>query len=222
MKKTYLYTVLFLLVSAFGFSQTAKEIIQKNLEVTGTVENWKKLNSTYIKGEIILGEDKIPVELFQKKPNLTKTVLTLNGKKQTTEVYDGTKAYEFDFNKNKLVENKNYVPEPFDSDLLEYSEKGFVAKYLGKEKVGEVLCFKVSLSKKGKIILYYFDVSTYNLIKEINSRETIYYSNFRKVSEYTMPFQVESINKEDNTKFTLEIDTIEVNKKYSSNFFTKD
>ena len=84
MKK--LLFAIFLFVYLIGYSQTADQIIANHLEVTGGVQNWKKLNSIIIKGEIILDlYESYPIEIYQQRPDLNKTVLQIQGKKKYFE-----------------------------------------------------------------------------------------------------------------------------------------
>ncbi|RZJ46898.1 MAG: histidine kinase [Chryseobacterium sp.] len=218
MKK--LLIVLVLIFSQLSFAQTAKEIIEKNIELSGGLTSWKLLNSVLLQGKVILGiKDEYPIKIYQQRPNLTKTVLTINGKETAIEGYDGTKGYAMNYATNKLQVYAEYVPESFDNDFIDWENKGFEAKYLGKEKVGEIYCHKVELTKNVNKNLYYFDTKTYMLLKEIKREETLTYSDYKKVGNLLMPFRIESLSTKKDGDFVMLLNKVEINKVFPANIF---
>lgn len=202
------------------FSQTAKEIINKNIEVSGGLTNWKLLNSVLLQGKVILGvKDEYPVKIFQQRPNLTKTVLTIGNKETAIEGYDGKKGYAMNYATNKLQVYPEYVSESFDNDFIDWENKGFEAKYLGKEKIGNVYCHKVELTKNVNKNYYFFDSKTYMLIKEIKKDETLLYSDYKKVGNLQMPFRIEAESPKKDGDYVILLNKIEVNKAFPANTF---
>jgi len=218
MKKLLLVFVL--IYSQTFFAQTAKEIIEKNIELSGGLTNWKLLNSVLLQGKVVLGiKDEYPIKIFQERPNLTKTVLTINNKETAIEGYDGNKGYAMNYATNKVQEYPNYVPESFDNDFIDWENKGFDAKYLGKEKVGEIYCHKVELTKNVNKNYYYFDTKTYMLLKEIKKDETLNYSDYKKVGSLVMPFRIESSSPKKDGDYVMLINKIDINKVFPANIF---
>lgn len=218
MKKLLL--VLVLIFSQLSFAQTAKEIIDKNIELSGGLTSWKLLNSVLLQGKVILGiKDEYPIKIYQQRPNLTKTVLTINGKETAIEGYDGNKGYAMNYATNKLQVYADYIPESFDNDFIDWENKGFEAKYLGKEKVGEIYCHKVELTKNVNKNFYYFDTKTYMLLKEIKREETLSYSDYKKVGNLLMPFRIESSSTKKDGDFVMLLNKVEINKVFPANIF---
>ncbi|MBE4948681.1 histidine kinase [Chryseobacterium culicis] len=218
MKKLLL--VFGLVFSHVIFGQTAKEIIDKNIELSGGLTNWKLLNSVLLQGKVVLGiKDEYPIRIFQQRPNLTKTLITTGGKETAIEGFDGSKGYAMNYAANKLQEYPEYVPESFDNDFIDWENKGFDAKYLGKEKVGEIYCHKVELTKNVNKNMYYFDTKTYMLIKEVKKDETLVYSDFRKVGNLTMPFRIESSSTKKDGDYVMLLNRIDINKVFPANIF---
>ncbi|KQK25774.1 histidine kinase [Chryseobacterium aquaticum] len=218
MKK--LLIVLVLIFSQLSFAQTAKEIIDKNIELSGGLTSWKLLNSVLLQGKVILGiKDEYPIKIYQQRPNLTKTVLTINGKETAIEGYDGNKGYAMNYATNKLQVYADYIPESFDNDFIDWENKGFEAKYLGKEKVGEIYCHKVELTKNVNKNFYYFDTKTYMLLKEIKREETLSYSDYKKVGNLLMPFRIESSSTKKDGDFVMLLNKVEINKVFPANIF---
>lgn len=218
MKKLLLVFVL--IFSQLSFAQTAKEIIDKNIELSGGLTNWKLLNSVLLQGKVILGiKDEYPIKIYQQRPNLTKTVITINGKDTAIEGYDGTKGYAMNYATNKVQEYAEYVAESFDNDFIDWENKGFEAKYLGKEKIGDIYCHKVELTKNVNKNIYYFDTKSYMLLKEVKKDETLTYSDYKKVGNFLMPFRIESSSPKKDGDYVMLINRIDINKVFPANTF---
>ncbi|MEC5156564.1 histidine kinase [Chryseobacterium sp. MP_3.2] len=217
MKKLFLVLIL---CTQTIFAQTAKEIIDQNIELSGGLTNWKLLNSVILQGKVTLGiNDEYPIKIYQQRPNLTKTVITINKKETPIEGYDGKKGYAMNYATNKVQEYPNYNAESFDNDFIDWENKGFEAKYLGKEKVGEQYCHKVELTKNVNKTLYFFDTKTYMITKEIKADETIFYSDYRKIGSLMMPFRLESNSQKKDGDYVMTLNRIESNKVLPANTF---
>lgn len=218
MKKLLLVFVL--IFSQLSFAQTAKEIIDKNIELSGGLTNWKLLNSVLLQGKVILGiKDEYPIKIYQQRPNLTKTVITINGKDTAIEGYDGAKGYAMNYATNKVQEYAEYVPESFDNDFIDWENKGFEAKYLGKEKIGDIYCHKVELTKNVNKNIYYFDTKSYMLLKEVKKDEALIYSDYKKVGNFSMPFRIEASSAKKDGDYVMLINRIDINKVFPANTF---
>ncbi|UDQ52392.1 outer membrane lipoprotein-sorting protein [Chryseobacterium indologenes] len=218
MKKLLL--VFGLICSHLVFAQTAKEIIDKNIELSGGLTNWKLLNSVLLQGKVVLGiKDEYPIKIYQQRPNLTKTLITTGGKETAIEGFDGTKGYAMNYAASKLQVYPEYIPESFDNDFIDWENKGFAAKYLGKEKVGEIYCHKVELTKNVNKNLYFFDTNTYMLLKEVKKDETVVYSDYKKVGNLVMPFRIESSSPKKDGDYVMLFNKIDVNKVFPANIF---
>ncbi|KAA2223403.1 MULTISPECIES: outer membrane lipoprotein-sorting protein [Chryseobacterium] len=218
MKKLLL--VFGLIFSHVILAQTAKEIIDKNIELSGGLTNWKLLNSVLLQGKVVLGiKDEYPIKIYQQRPNLTKTLITTGGKETAIEGFDGTKGYAMNYAANKLQEYPEYVPESFDNDFIDWENKGFDAKYLGKEKVGDIYCHKVELTKNVNKNMYYFDTKTYMLLKEVKKDETLIYSDYKKVGNIIMPFRIESSSTKKDGDYVMLLNKVEINKVFPANIF---
>jgi hypothetical protein len=215
-----IFIVFILLMTYSVNAQTAKEIIDKNIELSGGLTNWKLLNSVLLQGKVILGiKDEYPIKIYQQRPNLTKTIISINGKETAIEGFDGTKGYAMNYATNKLQVYPEYVSESFDNDFIDWENKGFDAKYLGKEKVGEIYCHKVELTKNVNKNIYYFDVKTYMLLKEVKKEETVVYSDYKKVGNLVMSFRIESSSSKKDGDYVMILNKIDVNKVFPSNIF---
>lgn len=218
MKKIFLtFTII---LSSFFSAQTAKDIIDKNIELSGGLTNWKLLNSVILQGKVTLGiNDDYAIKIYQQRPNLTKTVISINKKETTIEGYDGKKGYAMNYATNKTQEYPNYVAESFDNDFIDWESKGFEAKYLGKEKLNNAYCHKVELTKNVNKTVYYFDSKSYMLLMEVKKDEVLNYSDYRKVGALVMPFRIESSSPKKDSDYLMLINKIELNKVFPANIF---
>lgn len=199
---------------------TAKQIIDKSIQVTGGLVRWKLLNTILIQGKVVLGvKEEYPMKIYQARPNLTKTIITINGKEQVIEGFDGKKGYAMNYATNILQEYPSYKPESFDTDFIDYEQKGFTVEVLGEEKIGDVETYKVGLTKNVNKIIYFFDKQTHLLIREIKKGETITYSDHRKVENLIMPFRIESSSPKKDSDYVLLINKIEINKAFREEVF---
>ena len=95
MRKIFLITLVFL--AQIFFAQTAAQIIEKNIQNTGGLVQWKLLNTILLQGKVILGvNEEYPVKIYQASPNLTKTIVVNGKKEQVIEGYDGKKGLRYE------------------------------------------------------------------------------------------------------------------------------
>lgn len=215
-----LLIVFSIIFSQIIFAQTGKEIIEKNIELSGGLINWKVLNSVILDGKVTLGiKDEYPIKIFQHRPNLTKTVITIGKKETAIEGYDGKKGYAMNYATNKLQVYPNYVAESFDNDFIDFENKGFTAEFLGKEKLGNLDVLKVELTKNVNKTYYYFDAKTYMLLKEEKKDETLTYSDYKKVGSLMFPFRIESSSPQRDSDYVMILNKIETNKVFPENTF---
>lgn len=212
--------VLMVMVCGMVSAQTAKEIIDKNIELSGGLTNWKLLNTVMLQGRVTLGiNDEYPIKIYQQRPNLSKTSIIIGKKETAIEGYDGKKGYAMNYANNRLQEYPNYIAESFDNDFIDWESKGFEAKYLGKEKVGNTYCHKVQLTKNVNTSFYYFDTKNYQLLKEVKKDESLVYSDYKKVGSLMMPFRIESSSAKKDSDYVILINKIETNRVFPENTF---
>ncbi len=218
MRKIFL--VLLIAIGSIVSAQTAKEIIDKNIELSGGLNNWKLLNSVLLQGRVTLGiNDEYPIKIYQQRPNLTKTTITIGKKETAVEGYNGTKGYAMNYAANKIQEYPNYIAESFDNDFIDWENKGFEAKYLGKEKIDDIYCHKLELTKNVNKSIYFFDTKTYMLLKEIKKDEILIYSDYRMVGNLMMPYRIESSSPKKESDYVMMLNKIETNKVFPVNTF---
>ena len=213
----------FIVTFLFSFllsAQTGKEIIEKNIELSGGLTQWKLLNSVLLQGRVTLGiKDEYPIKIYQQRPNLTKTLITIGKKETVIEGFDGKRGYAMNYAANKLQQYDDYTPESFDNDFIDFEKKGFQANYLGKESVGGIPCLKVELLKNVNRTVYFFDAKSYMLLREEKANETLNYSGYKKVGPLLFPHRIESSSKDKESDYVMLFNKIEINRVFPESTF---
>lgn len=186
-------TYLFILFAGILSAQTADEIINWHFEATGGYDAWNNLNSILIEGEVSIDvSETVPIKIEHKRPYFKRVSYLVNGNEQLSEGYDGKNAFTFNELDGKFRALKEYTPDAFETDILNYEKKGFKAEFLGKETVNGKDAFKIKLTKNTTEDLYWFDAENYQLLKEKNAIETVFYHNFKTVKGLSFAFRMEA------------------------------
>lgn len=209
--KSIVIVLLLLLFPASLFSQSADEIISRHLENSGGINNWKNLNSIIMKGDALLSlEQSFPIFIYHKRPYKKKVVFIVNGKEMLNEGYDGKNGWTYNdiSGKNEIV--KNYRPDSFEDDLLDYEKKGFTAIYTGKEKSQQQECYKVELTKNVNKTTYCFSIKDYSLLWEENSDEKLIYQDYKKFGQLYFATKMTGQPK-NGGEYVIKFNTIQIN-----------
>ena len=177
MKKYFVHALLvaaFMSSSFTGITQTADEIIDKYITAIGGKENWKKINSLKMEGNVQVQGLEIPF-----------TMQAVNGKGVRT---DG--EFQGNFFIDIITPTKGWSQNPMagkatlqplsDEELkekldamdiqgafLDYKEKGSMVEFLGKDEEDGNDYYKIKLTTKNKNeTTYFFDTKTYLVYKQ--------------------------------------------------------
>src|SRR5438067_9011408 len=173
--------VFLLLFSSFAFSQTADELIAKNIQAKGGMDKIKAIKTVRMTGKLdaaggftgLIGQE-------NRRSSLVRGTFTLQGMTQV-QAYDGSAGWQirpFGGRKDPQLMGEDdmrdlLIDADFDGPLVDYVEKGNKIEYLGHDTVDgdDALRLKVTL-KNGDIIYYYLDPDTFLEIR-IERREFI-------------------------------------------------
>jgi len=202
-----------------SFAQTADEIIEKHLAATGGRAVLSKVTSRVSSGTITLttpvGDLKGTIELSQKKPNKTRTLIKIDatalggGQIVSDQRFDGTSGYVIDsFQGNRDITGDQLeamksgsFPTPF----LNYKETGMTAVLGNREKVDTHDAYVVQLTPKaGPGVKAFFDTESSMLVRTIITinvpqlggpiDQVVDYSDFRDVDGVKIPYMTKSAN----------------------------
>src|SRR5881227_1366880 len=220
--------VFLLLFSSFAFSQTADELIAKNIQAKGGMDKIKAIKTVRMTGKLdaaggftgLIGQENM-------RPSLVRETFTLQGMTQV-QAYDGSLGWQirpFGGRKDPQLMGEDdlrdlLIDADFDGPLVDYKEKGNTVEYLGRDIVDgdDALRLKVTL-KNGDILYYYLDPDTFlEIRKEI--RQTIRGSvreriidlgSYKPVNGVMYPFSIAQGSKANPGSQTFTVEKMEVN-----------
>ncbi len=208
MKKIFQSTMTLLLLLAINLhlqAQTLDEVLKNYYKNVGA-EKWKDLKTMQLEGEVSVQGMTLIMTTLQKRPNLTKSVVSLQGK-TFVDAFDGKDAWRInpfaggdDAVKKDADETKDASKNMFEDDLINYKDKGHKAELQGMEEIDGAKTIKLKLTKKdGDEVLYFFDPENFVPVM-IRTFATsgpakgqameIYMSNYEKEGDIMMPHAI--------------------------------
>jgi hypothetical protein len=217
-------------------SQTAEELVNKNIEAKGGMDKIKAIETRRMNGKLIGGGITVTVGQENKRPNLVRETFSLQGM-TAVQAYDGSTGWQiqpFGGRKDPELMGEDdmrdlLIDSDFDGPLVDHKAKGNVVEYLGHDIVDgdDALRLKVTL-KNGDIIYYYLDPDTFLEIRKETQefirgsvRENAYdLGSYKPIAGVMYPFSVASGPKNDPTQWqTVSVEKIEVNMPLDSSEF---
>ena len=212
----------------FVFSQTAEELVNKNIEAKGGMERIKAAKTRRMTGKLVGGGIVATAGQENMRPNLVRETFSLQGM-TAVQAYDGSTGWQiqpFGGRKDPELMGEDdmrdlLIDSDFDGPLVDYKAKGNVVEYLGHDIVDgdDALRLKVTL-KDGDIIYYYLDPDTFLEIRK-EAQEFIRGSvrenvtdlgSYKPIDGVMYPFSIASGAKNDPTSWqTVTVDKLEVN-----------
>jgi hypothetical protein len=224
----WLVSLLALCFSLSAFSQTADELVNKNIEAKGGLEKIKAIKTWRMSGKLIGGGITATATQLNMRPNLVRETFSLQGM-TAVQSYDGSTGWQiqpFGGRKDPALMGEDdmqdlLIDSDFDGPLVDYKEKGNSVEFLGHDTIDgdDALRLKVTL-KSGNIIYYYLDPDTYLEIRKETQefirgavRETAYeFGSYKPVAGVMYPFSIAQGPKNDPTSWqTISIEKMEAN-----------
>jgi hypothetical protein len=225
------WLVLLLAVFCFNLSalsQTAEELVNKNIEAKGGMDKIKAVTTRRMAGKVIGGGIVAMAGQENMRPNLVRETFSLQGM-TAVQAYDGSTGWQiqpFGGRKDPELMGEDdmrdlLIDSDFDGPLVDYKAKGNVIEYLGHDVVDgdDALRLKVTL-KNGDILYYYLDPDTYleirretqEFIRGSVRESTSDFGSYKPIAGVMYPFSIASGPKNDPTSWqTVTIEKIEVN-----------
>ncbi|MGA7400519.1 MAG: hypothetical protein WCC99_04145 [Candidatus Sulfotelmatobacter sp.] len=159
----------------FSVSQTADELIAKNIQARGGLEKMKAIKTMRMTGKFE-GGGGFTAALGQEneRPDLVRETFSLQGM-TAVQAYDGSTGWQiqpFSGKKDPELMGEDDLRDllldaDFDGPLVDYKEKGSTVEYLGHDVVDgdDALRLKITL-KNGDIIYDYLDPDTFIEIRK--------------------------------------------------------
>jgi len=215
--------------SLFSLSQTADELVNKNIEAKGGVEKIKAVKTVRMTGKAVFPGGFVAMAGQENmRPNLVRETFSLQGM-TAVQAYDGRTGWQiqpFGGKKEPQLMGEDdtrdlVIDSDIDGPLVDYQAKGNKVEYMGHDVVDgdDALRLKVTL-KDGDIVYYFLDPDTYLEIRK-ETQEFIRGSvkenasemgAYKPVGGVMYPYSISSGPKNDPTSWqTITMDKIEVN-----------
>ena len=225
------WLVLLLAVLCFNLSassQTAEELVNKNIGAKGGMDKIKAANTRRMTGKLIGGGIVATAGQENMRPNLVRETFSLQGMTQV-QAYDGSTGWQiqpFGGRKDPQLMGEDdmrdlLIDSDFDGPLVDYKEKGNKVETLGHDIVDgdDALRLKLTL-KGGDIIYYYLDPDTFLEIRTERRefirgavRDTVAdLGSYKPVAGVMFPFSVNAGPKDDPASWqSVTFEKIEAN-----------
>ena len=169
LRAEYVWCMVLLFAPSLLGAQTAAELVAKNLEARGGLEQIKAIKSLRMTGKAQFGNFVADVSRIAIAPNMVRDSITIQGMSQIS-AYDGSAGWRlspFQGRKDPELmgdeELRDIVEEAdFYGPLVDYSSKDNRVEYLGHDTVDgdDAYRLKVTLAN-GDIVYYFLDPDTY-------------------------------------------------------------
>lgn len=214
--------------SIFARTQTAEELVGKNIQARGGIDKIKATNTIRKTGKFAGGGGfTAAVGQVSARPNRIRQTFSLQGM-TAVQAYDGSAGWQiqpFGGHKDPELMGEDDLRDllldaDFDGPLVDSAEKGNTIEYLGHDVVDgdDALRLKVTL-KNGDIIYDYLDPDTYLEIREeiqqfvrgsVRDR-VVDLGSYKPVAGVMYPFAIATGSKSNPGAQTYTVQKIEVN-----------
>jgi hypothetical protein len=214
--------------SVSASSQTAEELVSKNIEAKGGMDKIKAIKTWRMTGKLIGGGITATTGQENMRPNLVRETFSLQGM-TAVQAYDGSTGWQiqpFGGRKDPELMGEDdmrdlLMDSDFDGPLVDYKLKGNTVEYLGHDVVDgdDALRLKVTL-KNGDLIYFYLDPDTYLEIRKETQefirgsvRENVFdLGSYKPIAGVMYPFSIASGPKNDPSSWqTVTVEKIDVN-----------
>ncbi|HMF57625.1 MAG TPA: hypothetical protein VK619_14880 [Pyrinomonadaceae bacterium] len=234
LRKIWFPTLVLALSCAVAFSQAAKpatltvdEIVNKNIQAMGGLDNMRAIKTVKMTGKVTLGPGiEAPATIQQKRPNMVRNEFTLQGK-TFIQAYDGTTAWQvnpFEGSPDPQKadeEDARDLQEQADMDgpLVDYKTKGNTVELVGQEDLEGTNVYKLKLTlKNGDVEYLYIDSQNFLALKSTSKRKRqggeieieSYFGDFKTVNNVMFPYSIEN-KVAGRTVFQIAVDSIQAN-----------
>src|SRR5262245_60748027 len=216
-----------LLAAAPVLGQTADEIIAKNIEARGGLENLKAVQTMRLTGTMNTGEDELPSVLELKRPNKSRWEFTLDGQR-AVQAFDGkggwmwipfagqTEPQPMGEQERKEAEQQADIDGP----LVDYKQKGSQIELVGHDPEFRPQDWKLKVTlKSGEVRWVYLDPKTYLQTVTVSKRRIdgvdveirSEVGDYKKVGSVVLPHSFTASTNDGGETQSLKFDKIELN-----------
>jgi outer membrane lipoprotein-sorting protein len=239
MSSKLLYVAALFLAAVPLSAQSVDEIISNYVAARGGLDKIKSVKTERVTGSISFGPDaEGPFLVERQRPLKMHMEISLSGQ-TLIRVYDGKSA---GWIYNPFMPNPSVQPmsaydlanifdeADFDGPFIDYKDKGNKIEFVEKTEIVGKPAYKVKLtSKNGEGSFFYFDASTWLLLKWEGNRKVegkdvpweSFFRDFRDINGLKYPFLVESDAPGTQQTQKITAEKIEVNIPLENSLFEK-
>ena len=218
-------TIVLLLLALPAYSQTADELVARNLAARGGAEKLRSIQTMTMSGTISFGDASSPLSVKVHRPSQIREDFKIDGS-DVTRIYNSASGWEVHGDKVRQLEGgeldniREEGENAIEGPLLDYAKKGSRIEALGKADVNGKAVYKLKITTNlGTSITQFLDASNYLEIHEeiersANGKLMIIVEDvgdYREVSGMKFAHRFVSGSKENPTASTLQIDTMQLN-----------
>lgn len=197
--------------SLFAAEMTADDLIANYLTACGG-ESFRALKSMTMKGTIYVESQALDVKVSYTAPDKMYMENSMNGTVMQATATNGKDAWVknpmgvfFMSGEDKVSAMRlaNRFP------LFDYGKSGAKVRYLGEDKVKGAKAYKLEyVGANNDTVIYFFDATTYLIVKEKYNDATVMMSKYKKVGDLIFPY---NLNIKQAESIMIEFDTIAIN-----------
>jgi hypothetical protein len=200
--------ILICFVSLSAVSQTAEELVAKNLQAKGGLDKIKAIKTVRMTGNFDASGFKATIGQENKRPDMVRDTFSVQGMTQV-QAYDGSSGWQispFGGRKDPELLGEDDIrglteEADFDGPLVDAQAKGNKIEYLGHDQVDGDDAYKLKVTlKNGDIFYYYLDPDTYieiqverqQFIRGAVRESVTVLGSYKPVNGVMYPFFIES------------------------------
>jgi hypothetical protein len=218
-------TIVLAMLALPAYSQTADELVARNLAARGGAEKLRSIQTMTMSGTISFGDASSPLSVKVRRPSQIREDFKIDGS-DMTRIYDSALGWEVHGEKVRQLEGgeldniREEGENAIEGPLLNYAKKGSRIEALGKAEVNGKAVYKLKITTNlGTSITQFLDASNYLEIHEeiersANGKLMIIVEDvgdYREVSGVKFAHRFVSGSKENPTASTLQIDKMQFN-----------
>ncbi len=234
-RRTLLTIAAAMMMAVMVQAQTVDEIIAKNLEAKGGLENIKAVKSMKLTGKMSMGQMEAPFVVTMKRPSMFRVDFTIQGM-TGTQAYDGETAWSLmpfmgktDPEKMNEEQTEDFKQQAdFDGPLMNWKEKGNKVELAGEDEVEGTPVYKLKVTlPNGDETFLYLDKDSYLEIQSTAKREmqgqemefVTTMGDYKEVEGLVMPMSIASGAKGSPQQNVMSIENVEVNPQIEDSSF---
>ncbi len=185
-----------LLATTATAQMTADEIISKHLAATGGEKVMRDVSTIMVKGSMFMQGMPMDLEWYIKRPDKSFMQVSSNSMVLGGGGTDGTNAWASQMGQTFILDGDQKQSTMQQADrfpLLDYKTKGAKVNFTGEDLVKGAKTYKVEyVSKANDTTVYYFDATTFYIVKEKESSGSATFSGHKAVNGIVFPFKINS------------------------------